>query len=88
MDDRETLKLVEVTNQNYKEFIESKKLMSRFDPNRKDKQIERLLMSDDQPKDLIKTNVLKMLKNDKIVEEIAKKNFKTLFDQNIIKLIE
>ena len=47
MDDREILKLVEVTNQNYKEFIESKKLMSRFDPNRKDKQIERLLMNDD-----------------------------------------
>ena len=40
MDNEMTLKLMDETKQNYQEFIKGRKVISRFDPQRKEKLIK------------------------------------------------
>ena len=90
IDSETTLKLMDESKQNYQEFIKNRQLISRFDPNRKDNVVKKQLLGNNSHsyKDFPKLNIMKTQSHEPMVKNIAKMNFKKIFDQNLPKLVQ
>ena len=76
--------------QDYQEFIQNKKVISRFDPFRKDRLVRMQLYNKDGSvhKDHTKINILKSQPNHAQVKSIVSLNFKKIIEQNLPKLMK
>ena len=87
LDKESTSKLMDEAQLNYQEFMKNRKLISRFDPRRKEQLVKKTLSSSEYHKDYTRLNIFSTQNKQNMVRRIANLNFAKIFDQNLPKLV-